>query len=125
MKRIFGMASVALLAAGPAMASSGYLDVIGVQLKPDCTMQKYMSIVSDFRTWGTGHGYSVRIAVPVQSEDVQTFYWEGSTKDAATFGAAWDAWRDALGDANSTPAKLSARFGACSNNKSRSGYDVE
>ena len=124
MKRILALASIVFLASVPTVAGADYWDVIGIQLKAGCTMQKYLGIVADFQKWGAAHGYSARIAVPVQSEDVSTFYWEGTAKDAATFGAAWDAWRNAQADANSVPAKLAARFGDCSVNKTRSGYDV-
>lgn len=39
-------------------------------------------------------------------------------------GAAWDAWRDAQADSDSVPAQLAERFGECSRNISRNGYDL-
>jgi hypothetical protein len=57
-------------------------------------------------------------------EFLTSYYWLGTSKDAAAFGKAWDAWRDALGDSESTPAKLAARFQECNVNLGRRSYDV-
>jgi|SRR5579871_3281149 len=124
MKRIFAIASLVVLAAIPTAASASYMDVINMQLKPSCSFQKFVGVMNDFNKWGVKYGYTAQLAVPLQNQDLETIYWLGTTKNAATFGAAWDAWRDSLADANSTPAKLQARFTACSTNKVRSGYDV-
>ena len=44
--------------------------------------------------------------------------------NAAAFGKAWDAWRDAQADADSVAAKLAARFAECTQNLGRRSYDV-
>jgi hypothetical protein len=62
--------------------------------------------------------------MPLQHDDLESMDWIGTTKNAAAFGAAWDTWRDALGDPNSVPAKLWARLETCSVNISRRGYDI-
>ena len=106
------------------MANAEYFDVIAMQMKPSCTLQKFRGVIGDFNKWGAKYGYSAKFAVPVQDQDLTTSFWVGTTKNAATFGAAWDAWRDGQADGNSVPAKLQARFNECVTNKIRSGYDV-
>ncbi len=109
----------------PALASAEYLDVIKFELTENCTFSEYLVIVQDFNTqWGQSNGYSSRVAMPLQNDDLGSMYWMGTTKNAAAFGAAWDTWRDALGDPASVPSKLSARFQVCSVNISRHGYDI-
>jgi hypothetical protein len=126
MKTKMYLASLAVVAAGftAGPASAEHWDVLASEMTGQCTLPEYMKIVSDFNVWGTEHGYSTKIAMPLQQENMTTFFWVGTTVDAATFGAAWDAWRDAQSDPDSTPAKLQARFDKCSTTLSRSGYDV-
>jgi hypothetical protein len=50
--------------------------------------------------------------------------WLGRSKDAATFGKAWDTWRTESADPNSVAGKLNTRFGDCSVNTARRGFDV-
>jgi hypothetical protein len=100
MKRIF----LAIVFFVPMSVSAEYLDVIEFEMLEGCSFDKYLEIVSDFNDWGDDYGYSA--------------------KDAATFGKAWDAWRDALGDPKSSPAQLWARFQECTQNLGRWGYDV-
>lgn len=113
-----------LLSFAPTPAHAEHWDVIGQKLKNGCTMGQYMAIVKDFNAWGKSYGYSTTIITPIQDADQATFWWIGKTPNAAKFGAAWDAWRDAQADASSAPAKLQARFDACADNTSRSGYDA-
>lgn len=121
MKRL--LLAAALLLPTPAFADS--LDVIQVKLKSTCNLTTYMGIVADFNTsWGKAHGYNARIAVPLHSSDLTIISWLGTTANAETFGKAWDSWRDSLRDANSTAAKLQARFSDCSDNVTRRSYDV-
>jgi hypothetical protein len=47
-----------------------------------------------------------------------------AAKDAETFGAAWDDWRDALSNTDSTPAMLHARMSECETSLNRSGFDT-
>ena len=120
MKRL--LVAIALLV--PFSASAEHMDVIQFKMRDGCSFEKYMTIVSDFNDWGKAYGYSAKIAVPLQDNDLVSYYWLGTSKNAAAFGKAWDAWRDGLGDADSGPAKLAARFAECTENLSRSGYDL-
>ena len=108
----------------PMAASAEHWDVISMEMTGKCSMSKFMDIVSDFNAWGADYGYSAKIAAPLQSDNLGTYFWVGSSQNAAAFGAAWDAWRDAQSDEKSTPAKLQARFEECSKNIQRNGYDV-
>ena len=58
------------------------------------------------------------------AQNLVSLYWVGRTKDAATFGKAWDTWRNETADPNSVAGQLSARFVKCGTNLSRRGYDV-
>jgi hypothetical protein len=122
MKQLLALALVMLPLAAFA---EGHMDVIQVDLKDGCTPAQYAAIAHDFnRDWGKDHGYHTEVLVPLQSQDLTSVFWIGRTADATAFGAAWDAWRDALPNAGSTAAKLQARFDACSTNASRRSYDV-
>ncbi|MGQ0430544.1 MAG: hypothetical protein ACT4UQ_11490 [Gammaproteobacteria bacterium] len=121
MKRLIAIALLAL----PMGAFADHLDVIDFKLKEGCDFAKFMQIANDFNTqWGASHGYRAEVAVPLQSNDLESMRWLGRSKDAATFGKAWDAWRAEIMDPNSVAGKLSARFGGCSINTGRRGFDV-
>ena len=108
----------------PLPAFAEHMDVIEFKMLEGCSWDKYMAIVKDFNEWGKKYGYNAQVAVPLQSENLTSMYWLGTSADAATFGKAWDAWRDAQADPDSTPAKLWARFVECTTNISRRGYDI-
>jgi hypothetical protein len=109
----------------PMIASAEYLDVIESKLVDGCSSDKYLKIVNDFnKEWGMKNGYTAKIAMPLQSSNLESIFWLGTTKDAATFGKAWDAWRDAMSDTNSVAAKLQARLNQCDVNLARRGYDL-
>ena len=120
--------TLAALAAAPfalaASASASHWDVIAFEMTGECSFAQYMDIVEDFNEWGADHGYQAKVAMPLQSDNLTTYFWVGESANAAAFGAAWDAWRDDLGNASSTPAKLQARFSKCSTNTRRVSYDV-
>jgi len=109
----------------PMTASAEYLDVIESKLVDGCSPDKYLKIVNDFNTeWGMKNGYTAKIAMPLQSSNLESIFWLGTTKDAASFGKAWDAWRDAMSDSDSVAAKLQARLRQCDVNLARRGYDL-
>ena len=109
----------------PMAEAADHLDVIEFKINDGCTFNKFMEITHDFNTqFGTQNGYHAEVLMPIQSENLVSMYWIGRSKDAAAFGKAWDAWRNGQADPNSVPAKLWARFLACSTNLSRRGYDV-
>jgi hypothetical protein len=116
---------IVALFALPFSAGAEYMDVIQVTLNDDCSVQQYVQIKNDFNEqWGKNNGYRAEIAVPIQSDDLVSVFWVGRAASTAAFGAAWDAWRDALPDSGSVAAKLWARIQKCSSNQSRRGYDV-
>ena len=124
-EKIVKIITLALLFFVPMVASAEYMDVIEFELNDGCSFGKYMEIVNDFnKDWGEANGYKSRVAMPLQNDNLVSMYWLGTTKDAATYGKAWDTWRDALSDPDSTPAKLWERFQACSTNIGRWGYDI-
>ena len=108
----------------PLTAVAEHMDVIQFKMNEGCTFESYMEIVADFNEWGQAYDYQTKIAVPLQNQDLNSMFWLGTSADAATFGKAWDAWRDAQSDPTSVPAKLMARFAACTTNLARWGYDV-
>lgn len=116
------IAAATLLA--PISASAEHLDVIAMEMTGACPFGEVLTILKDFNVWGEAYGYAAKIAAPLQAEDLTTYYWLGTSANAAKFGAAWDAWRDGLADPKSTPAKLQARFEKCTKNKRRTGFDV-
>ncbi len=120
MKRL--LISVMLLL--PLTAFGAHMDVIEFELLEGCSFSKYMEIVGDFNQWGESYGYKAEIAVPVQSDNLTSMYWLGTSANAASFGKTWDAWRDAMDDPDSEPAKLWARFLICEENITRNGYDL-
>ena len=114
---------VLFVMAFPMTSYADYLDVIAGKLNPGCTMDTYLQIVQDFRgQWADARGYKVEILVPAQSRDLATFYWVGRISNAEAFGKGLDAWVSAQSDPNSAPAKLMARFRACTTSESRAGY---
>ncbi|MGH8131607.1 MAG: hypothetical protein ACRES3_12220 [Steroidobacteraceae bacterium] len=121
MKKIIAIALLAL----PMGAAADHLDVIDFKLKDGCDFAKFMQIAKDFNTqWGANNGYHAEVAVALQSQDLESMRWLGRSKDAATFGKAWDTWRTEVGDPNSVAGQLNARFSECSHNLSRRGFDV-
>ncbi len=121
MKRLILAAILAL----PATAlATDFMEVIEFELQEGCSFSEYMGVVRDFNEWAKDYGYRAEIAMPLHSSNLTSLYWMGRAADAATFGTAWDIWRDSQSDANSVPAKLQARFSKCSKNVARSSYDV-
>lgn len=124
MKKLLIAAFAAAPFAMAAPAGAEHWDVIAFEMTGECSFEKYLGIVKDFNVWSEEYGYNAKVAVPLQNEDLTTYYWVGSSANAAAFGGAWDAWRDDLADPKSTPSKLQARFAECSSNQRRVGYDV-
>jgi hypothetical protein len=114
----------ALLLTLPAATLADSLDVIEFKLKEGCDMPQYMAIVADFNAWAATVGYKAGIMVPIHRANLETMFWLGRASSAEAFGNAWDVWRDAQKDASSVPARLAARFAACSVNLNRSLYDT-
>ena len=106
-------------------AAADHIDAIQVELRDDCTVPQYLTIIGDFNDWGAKYNYRTEIAVPLQSNDLVTMYWMGRSPNAQSFGKAWDAWRDAQADSSSVPAKLQARLNECAKpNSVRQSFDI-
>jgi hypothetical protein len=120
MRKLIALVLLAL----PLPAMADHYDVIEFKLTEACSFETYMGVVKDFNEWGKGHGYQAEVAVKLQHTDLNTMIWLGRSANAATFGKAWDTWRNAQSDPASTPAKLQARFAKCSTNVGRRSYDV-
>jgi hypothetical protein len=111
------------LLAFPMASQADYVDVIAGKMNPGCSMSKYLQIVKDFNEqWAKPYGYKAEVLMPLQSQDVGTFYWVGRVANAEAFGKGLDAWTAAQADPNSLPAKLMARFRECTTNVSRAGF---
>lgn len=121
MKKIIAIVLLAL----PMGTAADHLDVIDFKLKEGCDFSKMMQITKDFNTqWGANNGYHAEVAVPLQSSDLESMRWLGRSKDAATFGKAWDTWRTESADPTTVAGKLNARFNECANNTARRGFDL-
>ena len=117
--------ALTLLLSIPMTASAEYLDVIESKMIYGCSSDTYLKIVNDFnKEWGMKNGYTAKVAMPLQSDNLESVFWLGTTKDAASFGKAWDTWRDSMSDSNSVAAKLQARLTKCTLNIARRGYDL-
>jgi hypothetical protein len=108
----------------PMIAAADHIDLIEFKLNDGCHFDKYMAIVKDFNQWAAKYGYHAEMLVPIQSKNLVSILWAGRSKDAATFGKVWDAWRNGQADPNSAEAKLSNRLDACVTDLSREGYDT-
>jgi len=113
-----------VLLMSPMLASADHLDVFEFKFNGSCSFEKYMAVVKDFNQWGAKNDYKAEILRPIQSDNLVSMYWVGRSKNAAAFGKAWDAWRNAVADPNSVESKLLARLMACGSNISRTGYDT-
>ena len=68
--------SLTILLLTPALGSDVYLDVIKFKLTENCSFSEYLVIVQDFNTqWGQSNGYSSRVAMPLQDDDLGWFNW--------------------------------------------------
>ena len=110
----------------PGVAWAGHLDVIPFTLKESCSLGTYIKIKDDFnKNWAKDYDYHAEVAAPLQSNDMSTIFWLGSSKNAAAFGAAFDAWNKGIQDPESVAGKLNARFTDCLNPwESRRSYLV-
>lgn len=111
-----------LLLALPVTSVADHLDVIEFRLHESCDLASYLAIVKDFNEWGKEYGYQATVLVPLQRATLDTMFWIGRSANAEAFGKAWDSWRDAQTDPDSTPAKIWARFAKCETNLNRSDF---
>lgn len=122
--RLTLLACATLLA--PLAAHADYLDVITTKLKDGCTTDKYMAVVQEFRgvMKAQKYKYTVEIAVPFVSSDLDVIYWIGREPDGATFGQETDRWNAAIAKPDTPEAKVNAKIQACGVNESRAGSDT-
>ncbi len=107
----------------PTVASADYLDVITNSLNDGCSIEEYGKVVDEFRGVMTSQSYSytVEIVVPFISDQLDTIFWVGRTKDFATFGTENDRWNKALMNSKSPESKINTKLNDCATNVSRSG----
>lgn len=107
----------------PLAASAQYLDVIGNELKEDCSLDEYLKVVEAFRgvMKAEGYSYTVEIAQPHSSENLSTIWWIGRTKDLVTYASDYTKWEMALAKPGSRESKVNDKLNDCSKNISRSG----
>lgn len=115
---------IAALLLFPSAAFAGHEVTTEINLKDGCSLEKYMAITKDFNEWGKTVGYTAEVVMPIKMGKITSMLWRGTSADAATFAKAWEAWREALADPDSTPSGLLARFDECEENFGRRG-DVE
>ncbi len=109
----------------PIGAFADHVDVIEVLLNEGCSVPEYVAIKDDFNEqWAKKYDYNAEVLVPIQSNNLISLFWVGTSTNAAGFGNAWDQWRDDLTDPESVASKLWARFLDCSTNVGRRGYDA-
>jgi hypothetical protein len=114
--------ALSLFVVAPSVQAD-YIDVITNKMTGDCTMEKYLATVEEFRgvMSSEGYTYSVEIMTPMTGPDLSQIFWVGRTKDFATFGSNYTKWLTALEKSNSPESKVNAKLNKCSTNLSRSG----
>ena len=107
----------------PQVARADYLDVITVRLG-NCSLDKYMQIVEDFREVmkQQNYEYSVEIGVPVMNEQLDVVYWIGRAPDFEAFGRGFSRWEREIVKRGTPEAKLDSRLEKCGENVSRTGH---
>jgi hypothetical protein len=111
-----------VLLISPLIAAAGHLDVIAFMPNDSCTFDKVMAITRNVNHRGAKNGDVAEILAPIKSNELVQIHWAGGSKDTATFGRPWGAWRKAQADLNSAESR--ARFEARTVNTSRVGYDT-
>jgi hypothetical protein len=113
-----------LMLFGAQVARADYLDVITTRLDPACPLDKYMSVVKEFREVidRRGYKYTVEIAVPLTNDVLDVVYWIGREPDFATFGAESDRWEAEVAKRGTPEATIDKKLDACGENVSRSGH---
>ncbi len=115
---------VILMLLGAQVARADYLDVITTSLTPSCPLEKYMSLVKEFRgvTERLGYKYTVEISVPLMNHELDVVYWIGREPDLTTFGAESDRWEIEVAKGGTPEATIDKKLDACGENVSRSGH---
>jgi hypothetical protein len=115
------LASALLLT--PAAADADYLDVITNKLKEGCSLDKYLTVVEEFRgvMKSQGYKYTVEIAPAFIGSDMGVVYWVGREPSFSTFGQETDRWEAAIVKPETPEAKVNTKLQACTDQVSRSG----
>ena len=111
---------------GAQVARADYLDVITTRLTPTCPLDKYMSVVNEFRgvIERLGYQYRVEISVPLMNSELDVVYWIGREPDLTTFGAETDRWESEVAKGGTPEATIDRKLDACGENVSRSGHQT-
>jgi hypothetical protein len=109
----------------PFVSKAEVLDNISFTINKNCTMEKYISIVDEFRKNPIvqKHGYKVKILSPVSSSNMTVHYWEGTTASVKDFQGFVSEMRPQIATLGSAENKLMAKFNQCITNHSRSVHD--
>ncbi len=107
----------------PQVVRGDYLDVITTRLG-DCSLEKYMGIVEEFRgvMKQQHYNYTVEVAVPLINNNMDAVVWVGRSPDLAIFGAEYTRWEGAIAKPGTPEAKVNEKLNACGENVSRSGH---
>ena len=113
-----------LMLLGAQVARADYLDVITIRLTPECPLDRYMSVVKEFRSVieRLDYKYTVEISVPLMSNELDVIYWIGREPDLTTFGAETDRWEGEVAKGGTPEATIDKKLDACGENVSRSGH---
>ena len=109
----------------PNISKAEVLDNISFMIKENCSMDKYISIVDEFRQNSIvkKHGYKVKILSPVSSSNMTVHFWEGTTASVKDFQGFISEMRPQIATSGSAENKLMAKFSQCITNHSRSVHD--
>lgn len=109
----------------PNISKAEVLDNISFTIKENCSMDKYISIVDEFRKNPIvqKHGYKVKILSPVSSSNMTVHYWEGTTASVKDFQGFVSEMRPQIATPGSAENMLMAKFFQCITNHSRSVHD--
>lgn len=116
------LAIAAALLSASTLSQAAHKDVIAFKMTGDCNWSEYMEVVGDFNDWATPLGYNAEIFMPHDADDLETYYWVGTSADFTAFGAAYEKWMAGVMAGDSDPARLNDRLAECMQNESRSSY---
>lgn len=120
--RIFTILCLLLV---PSLSQAEHIDNISFTIKPDCSMEKYLSLVDEFRANPTvqKHGYKVKILSPIASSNMTINWWEGTTKTLDDYLNFVSDMRKKIQTTGSPENKLMAKFNQCITNHARATHD--
>lgn len=109
----------------PSLSHAEHIDNIFFTIKSDCSMEKYLSLVDEFRANPKvqKHGYKVKILSPIASSNMTINWWEGTTKTLDDYLNFVSDMRKKIQMAGSPENKLMGKFNQCITNHTRATHD--